>query len=144
MTCLFSQPYEPEQKQCQCSGSLASVRPTVFQLLLQQTPRLETAHPTPTAPSTITLLQTTHKNVSQPVNGSGDTALVQHNSTAVTVASSNGSDVSTPPTTTIITAPTQAGKEAIICSNWCHMPRQRLPISSSFRNKSCLHLLIMN
>lgn len=131
-----------------CSVSLTSFKPTIFlTLFLQQIPKLETAQPTPTAPSTITLLQAAQKNLSQLVNGSADTASVQQNSTVDTAASSNSSDVSPHTTIAIITAPTaptQTGEEACICSSWSHMPRQRLPIFSSFSNMSCLHSLIMS
>lgn len=83
---------------------------------------METAYPTPTVPSTITLLQIAQKNHSQLANGSADTASApsQQNSTVDnnvdTAASSNSSYVSTPTATAaaIITTPTQAGKEATI------------------------------
>lgn len=94
----------------------------ISQLFLQQSPKLETSHPTPAVPSTITLLQTAQKNHSQFANGSADSAPPpsQQNSTVDNTddaaASSNSSDVSTATATAtataIITTPTQAGKEA--------------------------------
>ncbi|XP_073339107.1 dyslexia-associated protein KIAA0319-like protein isoform X1 [Pagrus major] len=82
-------------------------------------PKLETAHQIPTVPSTITLLQTAQKNLSQSANGSADTAPApsQQNSTEDTVntaASSNSSDVSTPTAPAIITTPTQAVRELVV------------------------------
>lgn len=115
-----------------------------FSLFLQQKLKLETADPTPTAPSTITLLQPAQKNHSQSVNGSSDTTPLQQNSTVDTSASSNSSDVGEHTTTATAMAPTQAGEGAVLCSGWCHTPRQQLPIFSSFSNMSCPHLLIMS
>ncbi|GAA6233205.1 dyslexia-associated protein KIAA0319-like protein homolog, partial [Lates japonicus] len=85
-------------------------------------PKLETAHPTPTAPSTITLLQTAEKNLSELTNGSSDTAPApSQQSSAVddtvdTPASSNSSDVSSATATeaAIITTPTQAVRELVV------------------------------
>ncbi len=88
---------------------------------------METAHSTPTVPSTITLLQTAQKNHSQLANGSEDSAPApsQQNSTVdntvATAASSNSSDVSMPTATAaaIITTPAQAGKEAAAVGVTC-------------------------
>lgn len=84
-----------------------------------ESPKLETAHLTPTFPSTTTLLHTAQKNLSQSANGSADTAPApsQQNSTediVDTTASSNSSDVSTPTAPAIITAPTQAVRELVV------------------------------
>lgn len=84
-----------------------------------ESPKLETAHLTPTFPSTTTLLHTAQKNLSQSANGSADTAPApsQRNSTediVDTTASSNSSDVSTPTAPAIITAPTQAVRELVV------------------------------
>lgn len=91
------------------------------QLTSTGSPNHETPPHTPTVPSTITLLQTAPKNLSQITNGSADTAPPpsQQNSTAdrtaaVTPASSNGSIVSTPTATTIITIPTPAVRELVV------------------------------
>ncbi|XP_042362244.1 dyslexia-associated protein KIAA0319-like protein [Plectropomus leopardus] len=87
-----------------------------------ESPKLETPDPTPTIPSTITLLQTAQKNLSQLTNGSSDIAPAssQQNSTvdntAGTVASSNSSEVSvtTATATAIITTPTPAVRELVV------------------------------
>ncbi|XP_036948365.1 dyslexia-associated protein KIAA0319-like protein [Acanthopagrus latus] len=84
-----------------------------------ESPKPETAHLTPTFPSTITLLHTAQRNLSQSANGSADTAQTpsQQNSTEDTVdtaASSNSSDVSTPTAPALITAPTQAVRELVV------------------------------
>lgn len=115
-----------------------------FSLFLQQKLNLETTGPSPTAPSTTTLLQPAQKNHSQSVNGTSEPTSLQQNSTADTATSSNSSDVGEHTTTATVTAPTQAGEGAVLCSGWCHMPRLQLPIFSSFSNMSCLHLLIMS
>ncbi|XP_076610346.1 dyslexia-associated protein KIAA0319-like protein [Chaetodon auriga] len=83
-------------------------------------PKLEAAHPTPTAPNGIMLLQAAQKNLSQLANGSADIAPApsQPNSTVDNAvdaaASSNSSDVSTPTATAIIAAPTQAVRELVV------------------------------
>ncbi|XP_071355370.1 dyslexia-associated protein KIAA0319-like protein isoform X1 [Trachinotus anak] len=85
--------------------------------------KLETAHPT-AVPSTITLLQTSLKNLSQVTNGSSETAPApsQQNSTVDdtvnTPASSNTSDVSSPTATetAAITTPTQAAVRELVVS----------------------------
>ncbi|KAM8766412.1 dyslexia-associated protein KIAA0319-like protein [Acanthopagrus schlegelii] len=84
-----------------------------------ESPKPETAHLTPTFPSTITLLHTAQRNLSQSANGSADTAPSpsQQNSTDDTVdtaASSNSSDVSTPTAPALITTPTQAVRELVV------------------------------
>lgn len=94
----------------------------ISQLFIQESPKLETFHPTQTVPSTITLLHTAQKDHSQLANGSADSAPPpsKQNSTVDdiddTAASSNSSDVSTatatPTATAVTTTPTQAGKEA--------------------------------
>ncbi|KAG8005363.1 hypothetical protein GBF38_011384 [Nibea albiflora] len=96
----------------------------LLQLLSKESPKLETSYPTPTVPSTITLLQTAQKNHSQLANGSADSAPPpsKQNSTVDntddTAASSNSSDVSTPTpeatATAIITTPTQAVRELVV------------------------------
>lgn len=84
-----------------------------------ESPKPETAHLTPTFPSTITLLHTAQRNLSQSANGSADSAPSpsQQNSTEDTVdtaASSNSSDVSTPTAPALITTPTQAVRELVV------------------------------
>ncbi|XP_069373012.1 dyslexia-associated protein KIAA0319-like protein isoform X2 [Paralichthys olivaceus] len=88
-----------------------------------ESPNLETAHPTPSVPSTITLLQKPQKNLSHSTNGSLDTyaAPSQINSTTLddTVASppsSNSSDVLSPTESeaAIVTTTTQAVRELVV------------------------------
>ncbi|XP_059205443.1 dyslexia-associated protein KIAA0319-like protein [Centropristis striata] len=90
------------------------------QLTRTDSPKLESAHPTPTGASAITLLQIAPKNLSQSANWSADVAPApsQQNSTDTvdTAESSNSSDVSTPttPATVINTTPTQAVRELVV------------------------------
>ncbi|XP_028452755.1 dyslexia-associated protein KIAA0319-like protein [Perca flavescens] len=93
--------------------------PHTEQLTSMESPKPKTTRPTPTVPSTITLLQTTQKNLSQLDNGSADIAPApsQQNSTdnVDTAASSNSSDVSTPTAATAtVTTPTQAVRELVV------------------------------
>lgn len=120
---------------------------------LQQRPKQQAAHPSPTASSSIAL-QAAQKNLSQLANGSADAAPApsQQNSTvddtANTYSSSNASDVSAPTATTtttppaIVTDPPQAGEETV--NNWRHITWQGSPLSSSFSNVAHFHLFIMN
>ncbi|XP_034747396.1 dyslexia-associated protein KIAA0319-like protein [Etheostoma cragini] len=89
------------------------------QLTSTEIPKTKPARPTPTVPSTITLLQTAQKNLSQLDNGSADIAPApsQQNSTGTvsTAASSNSSDVSTPTAATFtITIPSKAVRELVV------------------------------
>ncbi|KAL6099503.1 kiaa0319l [Pungitius sinensis] len=83
-----------------------------------ETPKVEMAHTTQVAPSTIALLQTAQNNQSQLAVGSADVgpAPSQQNSTetADTAASSNSSDVGTTTTTANMATPTQAVRELVV------------------------------
>ncbi|XP_070777817.1 dyslexia-associated protein KIAA0319-like protein [Enoplosus armatus] len=94
--------------------------PHTGQLTSTESPKPETAHPTPTVPSTITLLQTAQKNHSQLANGSADTAPAPSqqsstvDNTVDTTASSNSSDVGTPTATATAIIPTPAVRELVV------------------------------
>ncbi|XP_034560435.1 dyslexia-associated protein KIAA0319-like protein [Notolabrus celidotus] len=85
-------------------------------------PKPKTAHPSPTAPTTLTLHQTGQKNHSRSANGSTDSASASSqqdstvDDTADHAASSNSSDVSAPTmaAAAITTTPTQAVRELVV------------------------------
>ncbi|XP_023284859.1 dyslexia-associated protein KIAA0319-like protein homolog [Seriola lalandi dorsalis] len=119
---LSKGPVTARRRKARHAPHTGSHRPSTGYLTSTENPKLETAHPTPTVLSTITLLQTAQKNLSQSTNGSSDTAPApsQQNSTVDdtvdTHASSNSSDVSSPTATetAIITTPTQAVRELVV------------------------------
>lgn len=124
-----------------------------FILFLQsQSPKLETAHPAPTVPVTITH-QTAQKNLSQSNSGESVVAPApsQQNSTvgnSVTASSSSDDEASSPAVTAVpVITTTQTGKEADIYSSRCHSvtcPYSDHPFPAHPFIMSCLHLLIMN
>ncbi|XP_062291935.1 dyslexia-associated protein KIAA0319-like protein isoform X1 [Scomber scombrus] len=117
---LSKGPVTVRRRRARHAQNAGSHKPLTGQLTsTQESSKLETAHPSPTVPSTIALPQTTQKNVSQLTNGSAgtDPAPLPQNSTIGTVdtaASSNSSDVSTTTVTAIVTAPTQSVRELVV------------------------------
>ncbi|XP_040908654.1 dyslexia-associated protein KIAA0319-like protein isoform X2 [Toxotes jaculatrix] len=119
---LSKGPITARRRKARHAQHKGSHRPHTGYLTSTESPKLEIAHPTPTVPRTITLHQTTQKNLSQVTNGSSDSAPApsQQNSTVDdtvdTPASSNSSDVSSPTVTeaAIITTPTQAVRELVV------------------------------
>ncbi|CAK6977399.1 dyslexia-associated protein KIAA0319-like protein isoform X2 [Scomber scombrus] len=116
---LSKGPVTVRRRRARHAQNAGSHKPLTGQLTSTESSKLETAHPSPTVPSTIALPQTTQKNVSQLTNGSAgtDPAPLPQNSTIGTVdtaASSNSSDVSTTTVTAIVTAPTQSVRELVV------------------------------
>ncbi|XP_053189853.1 dyslexia-associated protein KIAA0319-like protein isoform X2 [Scomber japonicus] len=116
---LSKGPVTVRRRRARGAQQAGSHKPPIGQLTSTENPKLETAHPSPTVPSTIALPQTAQKNVSQLTNGSAgtDPAPLPPNSTIGTVdtaASSNSSDVSTTTATAIVTAPTQSVRELVV------------------------------
>ncbi|XP_074543158.1 dyslexia-associated protein KIAA0319-like protein [Halichoeres trimaculatus] len=89
------------------------------QATFTESPKPDTAHSSPTAPTTLALLQTSQKNHSRSANGSTDAASASSQQASTVdnnAASSNSSDVSSPttPAATISATPTQAVRELVV------------------------------
>ncbi|XP_039977824.1 dyslexia-associated protein KIAA0319-like protein [Xiphias gladius] len=118
---LSKGPTTARRRKARHAQHTGSHRPYTGYLTSTESLKLELAHPTPTVPRAVTLLQTAQKNLSQLTNGSSDTAPAPSpqnstvGNTVDTPASSNSSDVSSPAATeTAIPTPTQAVRELVV------------------------------